>query len=433
MAVTKLTKRAIERLTVPHPSGKQTLIWDADLKGFGVLLSGKTASKTYIVQRKLPGGLTRRVTIGACNALGLEGPDGARARAKKVLGQFYADIDPNAERRATAKRNRTLREAMEAYIADNKQIAERSRADYRSVIQNYLTAWLDAPIREITAEAVLKRHAAIAAEVARRNKGQRRGGGPATGHATADGVMRALRAVWYHQVEIDPTMPPNPVKMKKKGWFRVKPRQSSVPRTDLPAFYTAVEALPNRAHRDFLLLLLFTGLRRGEAAALRWDEVKLQDRVIKLPEDRTKTKRPLDLPMSDFVHDLLVARRAIGKEGPFVFAANSKSRHIEEPRFALAQVAKACGVIVTAHDLRRSFVSAANGTVSGRDARALVNHAVCGNVHDDYDMVTAEELREPAQRVADRLKELCGIAAQPPAGNVERIANDEAATREARS
>jgi hypothetical protein len=120
--------------------------------------------------------------------------------------------------------------------------------------------------------------------------------------------------------------------------------------------------------------------------------------------------------MSDFVHDLLVARRAIGKEGDFVFAANSKSRHIEEPKFAFEQVAEACGVAVTAHDLRRLFTTVANGTVSGRDARALVNHAVGGNVHDDYDMVTVEELRAPAQRVADKLKELCEIA---PAEGVE--------------
>ncbi|MBY0429773.1 MAG: hypothetical protein K2Q10_01125 [Rhodospirillales bacterium] len=35
------------------PPGKQVLHWDADLKGFGVLCSGKTAAKTYVVQRDI--------------------------------------------------------------------------------------------------------------------------------------------------------------------------------------------------------------------------------------------------------------------------------------------------------------------------------------------------------------------------------------------
>ena len=36
----KLTKTAITRLKAPDPSGKQTLHWDTELKGFGVLCSG---------------------------------------------------------------------------------------------------------------------------------------------------------------------------------------------------------------------------------------------------------------------------------------------------------------------------------------------------------------------------------------------------------
>ena len=405
MPTIELTETRIEHLKAPDPSRRQVLHWDTRTRGLGVLCSGTTTSKTFVIQHKLTDGRTRRITIGPI-AIGLKK---ARADAATLIAGILNGTDPKAERRAAAKRSRTLREALDAYVTDNKEIGERSRKGYRAAIENYLSAWLDTPIRDITAEAVVKRHAAIASEVARRNKGRRRGGGPTTGKATADGTMRALRAVWYHQRELDPTMPPNsPVRMKK-GWFNVPARAHSVGRDQLPAFYAAVDALPNRTHRDFLLLALFTGLRRGEAAGLRWDEVQLADRLIKLPDDRTKTKRGLDLPMTSFVRDLLIARRALGVDGPWVFAADSRSGHIEEPKFALAQVAAACGVSVTAHDLRRTFTTVANGTVSGRDARALVNHAVGGNVHDDYDMVTAEELRAPAQRVCDKMVELCCV------------------------
>lgn len=415
MPTVELTETRIENLKAPDPSAKQVLHWDARTRGLGVLCSGTTTSKTFVVQHRLADGRTRRITIGPI-AIGLRK---ARADAANLIAGILNGIDPKAERRAAAKRARTLRQALEAYIADNKAIGERSREGYRAAVENHLGAWLDAPIRDMTTESVLKRHAAIAVEVARRNRGRRRGGGPTTGRATADGVMRALRAIWFHQAVLDPTLPPNPVRMKK-SWFKVPARKGSVERERLPAFYAAVAGLESRAPRDFLMLLLFTGLRRGEAAGLRWDEIDFAERVIRLPATRTKTKRALDLPMTSFVRDLLIARRAIGTEGPWIFTASSRSGHIEEPKFALEQVAAACGIAVTAHDLRRTFTTVANGTVSGRDARALVNHAVGGNTHDDYDTVTVEELRGPAQRVCDRLMVLCGIAGEP--AGVARVA-----------
>jgi hypothetical protein len=53
--------------------------WDTDLKGFGVLCSGKTSAKSFIVQRDLPGRKIRRVTIANINELKFaDAKDGAR-------------------------------------------------------------------------------------------------------------------------------------------------------------------------------------------------------------------------------------------------------------------------------------------------------------------------------------------------------------------
>jgi hypothetical protein len=40
-----------------------------ELKGFGILCSGITNSKTFIAQRVLPGSKIRRVTVGAVNEI----------------------------------------------------------------------------------------------------------------------------------------------------------------------------------------------------------------------------------------------------------------------------------------------------------------------------------------------------------------------------
>jgi integrase len=424
VASMKLTKRAVEKLVAPHPTGKQTLVWDTDLKGFGVLLSGKTTAKTYIVQHRLRSGRTRRVTIGPVGVLDLDdhdGEEGAKTRARKVLGEFYSGVDPKAERRVAARRAVSLRSTLDAYIAANRNLRPKSIAGYRGAVLRHLAPWLDLPLREVTAEMVEDRHAAIAAGVKRRNLGNS-GGGPATGAASANGTMRAFRALWNFAAERDPDLPANPVRRLKRAWYPVPRRERLVRADQLPPFYKAVDELPNRTARDFILLLVFTGLRRGEAAALRWEEVDFAQRVIRLPARRTKAGRKLDLPMSSFVRHLLVARRALGNDGGWVFGADSGSGHIEEPRFALAQIAEATGIRVSCHDLRRTYITVAESSdISPLALKALVNHALGGDVTSGYVQMTIERLREPAQRVCDRMMELCGIDA-PAGSNVAQLA-----------
>ena len=90
--------------------------------------------------------------------------------------------------------------------------------------------------------------------------------------------------------------------------------------------------------------------------------------------------------------------------------ADSASGHIEEPKFALAQVAAACGVHVGQHDLRRSFITVAESSeISVVALKMLVNHSVGNDVTSGYIILSTARLREAAQTVADRLKELCGI------------------------
>ena len=87
----------------------------------------------------------------------------------------------------------------------------------------------------------------------------------------------------------------------------------------------------------------------------------------------------------------------------------------------VSQLIDKYGIVVSCHDLRRSFITVAESTdISPLALKALVNHAVGGDVTSNYVRLTVERLREPAQRVADRLKQLCGIA-EPAGENVARI------------
>src|SRR5262245_36949252 len=119
MPRTKLTEKTITRLPAPTPTGKPIAYWDHDLKGFGVLCSGKKNTRSYIAQRDLPGGKPRRVTIARCNEITLAE---AKDKARELLVDMRRGLDP--KRKGTG----TLGQTLTAYFATNKDIRPQTRA-----------------------------------------------------------------------------------------------------------------------------------------------------------------------------------------------------------------------------------------------------------------------------------------------------------------
>ena len=442
MPTIRLTKRAIANLPAPHPTGRQVLFWDEELTGLAVLVSGKTHAKTYVCQRAVRG-KTRRVTLGTVPEYQAAGKsiEDVRRDAATVLLDLRSGRDPKARGDAAV----TLSGALDCYLEARPKLVASSRAGYRASIERHFPAWLDRPLREITPEMIEARYRTIKDEVAterrrateqRRRRAERRGETVVErdtfvaepGNAAANTALRTLRAVWIFAAERTPEISPWPTGRLKGQWYPVPRREQHVAAGDLRKFYQAVNATDEhgvyalgRGLRDLILLLLFTGCRRRELTGLRWASVDLTSRIIRLAAKDTKAKRRLDLPMSDVVHDLLVARRALGTWSPFVFPGTGRSGHVEEPKKAFAAIAQRCAVHVSPHSLRATFITvAADCPLSAYQLKALCNHSLGGDVTAGYVQLTTERLREPAQLVADKLKEYCGIA-PPAAENVRPL------------
>jgi integrase len=406
VASIKLTEKSVARLIAPTASGKQEIHWDLEQPGFGVLCSGVSETKTFIAQTRINNTkLKRRVTIGRCDRLRISE---AREKAKEVLAQMDLGEDPKA-----SGRELSLKLALEAYIAGNKKLRPSSINGYRGWCEQHLGDWLDRPLGEITRTMVEQRHADISAKIETKPNGY-------SGQSTANAVFRAFRAIYNFAADRDEALPPNPVKILKRRWFEDKRRERMVRFDQLLAFYAAVCDLENQVAADYIKLLLFTGLRRTEAASLRWADIEFAAKTFSISGDRTKNGEKLTLPMSDLVSDLLIARRRIGR-AEFIFPANSKSGHIQELKFAFDEIERSTGIKVSPHDLRRTFMTLADSLdISTLAIKALVNHAAPRDVTSGYIIMKVERLRAPAQRIADKIRELCGIA-RPEGENVAII------------
>ena len=158
------------------------------------------------------------------------------------------------------------------------------------------------------------------------------------------------------------------------------------------------------AARDFLLIALFTGMRRAEIASLRWEYVDLEARALHIP--KTKNGDPLDLPLSDFLVGILRARKEEVGASPWVFPSNGRTGHLVETKKFTARVAERSGVPFTLHDLRRTFITIAESLdIPHYALKRLLNHRA-GDVTAGYIVIDVERLRGPVDEVAHKIVNL---------------------------
>jgi integrase len=109
---------------------------------------------------------------------------------------------------------------------------------------------------------------------------------------TANNVMRHLRSIYNYTSATAGELPTNPVTIltQSRSWAVERRRRTLIPLHGLPRWYQATINEEDHA-RDFLLVALFTGMRRGEIAGLRWEHVGLEARV--LTADLATVHRPV--------------------------------------------------------------------------------------------------------------------------------------------
>lgn len=394
----RISQKFIDR-KVRSPMTGQVIFRDDELIGFGLRVT--RGSMSYIVECRV-NGVNKRITIGPH---GRFDPDTAREEARRLLATMSLGRDPKEENAKKKRAFITLAEVLDAYLAC-RELRPNSIRSFTAAIKRCLGDWLDLPIASITKDMVETRHREL-------TRPTRMG---TSGKAQANAAMERLGILInfaMNKFEIDgqPIIQKNPVDRlsEVRAWHHLPRRQNVIPDHKLPLWYQAVKSLKDTKVRDYLMLLLFTGLRRTEAASLKWSDIDFAGRVLTIRPEVAKNHHEHRLPITDFLFVLLTQRKLRTGNSEFVFPGR-EGKHMVDSDHVISGVAKKCDYPFTLHDLRRTFLTTAEMLdVPHYALKKLANHVSRRDVTHGYIVVNVERMRVYMTRISEHFLNVLGI------------------------
>lgn len=395
MPTVRLSQAQVEKIKAPK---SKTQYLDQNLTGF-MAVAYPSGRVSYAVRGRV-NGEDKLITIGKHPALTVAA---AKEIARGLINQMHQGIDPKQAKEQQLQLDKalgvTLSEMVESYL-NARQL--KSEYDYRNCITKYLSDWLDKPIRSITRKSYEARYIHVRNTVSQ---------------ASATKLHRYLSAIlnWAKADEIAGerliTENVTDVVKDKRYSAAVKPRSKYLEAPQIESlmdYFTRYRVHPewkpdgvSEQGCAYILLLLYTGLRRKEALSLKQEDIDYHNKVFIVREP----KNGIDhyVPMSFAVEGILKSQR---NSSPWLFPSKVTNSHWADPRKQVEKINEASGVKFSLHDLRRTF--ATHARLLGMDydlIRRSMNHKSGGSITDSYIVERVGLIRPVFDKIAEGFEE----------------------------
>jgi integrase len=291
-------------------------VYDTKVPGLAIEITA-AGKKSFYVIRKLAG-QAMRVRIGSTDEVSV---DAARDAAEGINGQIRQGIDPRAAKQQ-ARQVATLKDLFTHWLDTYAKLHKRTWPDDVRQFNKYLAPFHGRRLDAIKTADIAKWHGRMGKEH-----------GPIQANRTV-----VLLATLFNAASKVGYSGPNPCKDVKR--FPEQSRERYLLPNEIRPF---LESLWNTtkdkpAWRDYFLLCLFAGGRRGNIEAMRWDELDLDNGVWRVPGRKSKNKRTMTVPLAPEALRVLVVRHRERNGSEWVFPADSKSGHVTEPKRVWARI-----------------------------------------------------------------------------------------------
>ena len=383
LTTTTISKRTVEALSVE----KDTVFWDSELSGFGVRVY-PTGSKFYVVQTRAGGKAGKRVTVGRH---GIVTAEEARRRAALVIARIKAGEDPVPEPAALALAGgptvgELTRQWLEEHVA--VRCKPRTVTMYTLIVEKHLL--------------------------------------PAIGRISAPTLDHARVTELHHSLRETPVMANQVVDTLSRIWNAAEDR-GQLPEASNPCRHVVRNRERKRerflGEEEFrrlgrtlaeaetckgvsvhavaaIRLLLLTGCRKNEILTLRWKDVDLEARELRLEDSKTGART---VPISPEAAEVLANIPRV-EGNPHVIPGKLKGRHmrnLNDPWDVICERAKIENARL--HDCRHSFASRALALGEGLPMIGkLLGHKQVETTAR-YAHLSRHSMRDSAVRVADSI------------------------------
>jgi integrase len=393
----RLTKSVVESV---GPGPRDIIVWDRDVKGFGLKVTPK-GKRVYFAYYRASNGQQRRPVIGVHGVMTAED---ARQIARRWIGSAFAGQDVSQDRQE-ARSAPLVRELADRYFEDYAKPFKKPsscKTDKSNIDHHILPLLGTRKVADITRGDIEAMKSAIRdGKTAVTLKARRRGrsvvkGGPGVANRVVALMSKMMTcAVRWELRDFNPVLGTEKYPEKRKDRFLDADeigrligalRQAEQARTETPDVTAC------------FLLLLFTGLRCGEVLALAWDDVDLHRGKLRLKDSKTGSRV---VPLNNQAIHVLDKHRANGS-GQFVIrSATGEGRpSLGKP---WQRIRKQARIDDTAniHCLRHTFASwAVMGGLSLAQTGALLGHKSSQTTLRYADHLT-EAIREYSQKTAN--------------------------------
>lgn len=375
----KLTKEYIDTVV---PDSKRFVIWDTEIKGFGLVVA-PSGRMSFVLKYRTSDGQQRKPSVGIFGPVTAEG---ARKNAKDMLSKVWRGEDPSKARKES-RANPTVSDLCAEYLKHHAEVHKKvsSRRKDEQNIRNHIKPALGSrKVSGITWNDISSFHRDMKSTPIAANR---------TLHLLSK--MFALAKRWGYYKGDNPA----------RGHEHYPERKVHRHLSELELARLSKALKDNEARHPQVVaivrLAMFTGCRLSELLSLEWTEVDLERAFIHLKDSKTGAR---SIPINNAAVDLISAQpELVGN--PFVFAAPHKPKaHRVDIRDGWVTIRTAAGLTdLRFHDLRHLYAeTAATGGLSLPMIGRLLGHRTPLTTAR-YAVLADDPARVATEQVADRI------------------------------